>query len=158
MNIPPIPDDLLRRLKEPVTPARVFEYSPEPGTIWEVCSPSGELLLLLVVERVGDTNSFVRAIPLTNGWYQTRADCIIIASESGLFTAHCWLEGPVSVDLLERAVGSVLTADMRVITQARAVSIPVRLDNSDRRQALFEQFDPMFSACWGDWVNKRLDV
>ena len=155
-DIPPIPDKLLRRLSEPVARDQAFDFAPDPGTVWEVYSPNGELLLFLIVERIeseeADAVAFVRAVPLTDAVHPACADCAIIAVGTGslISTAHCWLEGPVRVDALVRCLGRVTSASLDAVTKARDCQVvqPVSASVAALRESLYEQFDPVFAASW----------
>lgn len=155
-EIPPLPDELLRRLSEPAVFGEVCNCPPNPGTIWEVCSPNGELLLFLIVQRIeADSEAsfpFVRAVPLGDLVQPTFVDCAVVAAESGaqIYTAHCWLEGPVLTDAFVRCLGKVSPASMDAVTKARACQHvkPTSSPVAAFRESLYEQFDAVFAASW----------
>ena len=130
---PPLPDELLRRLTEPARFEDACDSPPDPGTIWEVLAPDGELLLFLIVKRVAVMGSLQ------------------------LYTAHCWLEGPVTDDRLVHCVGRVLRAGMDGVKEAMGTSGAVARGQADLRESLYDQFEPVFMAAWGK-LYTRLDV
>lgn len=160
---PPLPDELLRRLTEPARFEDACDYPPDPGTIWEVLAPDGELLLFLIVKRVESDGegafAFVRAVPLTEVCDPTAEDCAVVAVMGSLqlYTAHCWLEGPVTDDRLVHCVGRVPRAGMDGVKKATGTSGAVARGQADLRESLYDQFDPVFMAAWGK-LYTRLDV
>lgn len=153
---PPCPDELLRKLREPARFDDAREGRPEPGTVWDVRAPDGEVLLCLIVQRFEEGQAapfaFVRAVPLSDFVRLTGAGDVIVAIDSSgtILAAHCWLEGPVLPEALVRCLGSASPASMRAVAKARALTrtgaTSARI--AAFRESLYEQFDPLFAACW----------
>lgn len=155
-EIPPCPDELLRKLRKPSSHAKTAECLPVPGTVWEVRAPDGEFLVFMIVQQF-DANeanpfAFFRAIPISDYVRLTENDDAIVTIESSatILAAHCWLEGPVLASSLVRCIGSVSSASMEVVAKARAQSCPPPVNSAVAafRKSLYEQFDPVFTACW----------
>ncbi len=130
--------------------------SHEPGTVWQVRAPEGELLLFLIVECCDDPQDvplpFVRAVALTDHLSLTDVgDAIAILDQTGeVLAAHCWLEGPVALSALAQCLGRVCPDSTGAVAKARMLRHIQPRDRVVRafRCSLYQQFDPVFSACW----------
>ena len=137
---------------------------PDPATIWEVANPTGELFIVLVVERFDAEEAapfaFVRGVPLTDFVRLVDIGDVVITidSDDQIFAAHCWLEGPILCESLRRCIGRALPASMSAVAEVRGGQ-RVQTANSAValfRESLYEQFDPIFSASW-EKLNSVLD-
>lgn len=155
--VPPCPEDLLRKLIP--TPTRFVQAGAsaiEPGTVWEVVAPDGEVLLVLIVKRFDEMQAgpfpIVRAIPLSDFVRLTDAGDTIVEVAPGamILAAHCWLEGPVLPEAFVRSIGSASSSSIEAVEKARAQSIAGTSNPAiaSFRESLFQQFDPLFTASW----------
>lgn len=155
---PPCPESLLAKLRQPVTRTEFEDVPAEPGTVWEVVSPTGEILLFVLVERVEDPAPEVplvfRGVPVgEHVRLAAEGDvvCTVPTQPPMVIVAHVWLEGPILPSSLRKSVGRLSPADWQNVQKTRP-----SMGGSQEgfvaayRESLFEQFDPVYNAAWGE--------
>lgn len=145
----------------------MLDESIKPGTIWETQSPTGELLLFLIVELFGRTGAvgelpfdFVRGVPVTDHLQLvTNGDVVILTTQgpSRLMLAHVSLEGPIMSTSLLKLVNQVDSECLRDALRARNLRGTHRGGSerassvvSEFRDTLLEQFGPVYS----EWCSR----
>ena len=126
------------------------------GTVWEVPAQDGEILLFLVTDvDASGSFVFVRAVPLTDYMSVIMDGCVAVCLDSQcspLYSAHCWLAGPVVAHSMIRRIGRVNRASINAVTET--LTRGVTLGNQDTaeiiqlRKSLYDQFDPVFAVAW----------
>lgn len=93
--------------------------------MWQAHAPDGERLLFVIPECIENRRSvpddFVRAIPVTGYVRLAAVGDTVVWNEFAreMLVAHCWLEGPVSVEVLLRGVGRITSACATEVARAR---------------------------------------
>lgn len=159
-------EKVLAAFENPAPLPETIDCAPVIGSIWEVATPCGEVLEILIVEQVdaGDLSpfEFVRAIPLTVFARLTDIGDALIAIDphKEVLVAHCWLEGPVLLKSLVRCIGTVAGDCLIDVFDARNATTTSSLPESVSlfRQNLFEQFDPLFNASWHELYRELEDI
>ena len=162
---PPCPEDLLRKIDVPYRPNdRDAHGAIEPGTIWEVNAPDGEIRLFLLTQVFQKDEAapfaFVRAVPLTDHVRLADVGDAIVTLEPSpdVYVAHCWDEGPIRKDDLACCVGRASQESITAVASARRVAVRDCADPIIEafRKSLYEHIDPVYLTCWAE-LEKTTD-
>lgn len=159
-DIPPCPQALLDKLKEPVCTTETCAAGVVPGSVQEVLLPDGGIVRMLLTKVFTDAPfGFARAIPLSDILRSGEDDdiSIYIEPQSELVEAHCWLEGPVLLSAIFRCIGTVSDADMKNVFTVAGGSCSCS-SSSAYRKSLYEEFAPLYSACWSSLYADLAEV
>lgn len=176
-KIPPCPPELQSPNRPAARRAVAIDCAPDPGTVWELLAPSGEILKVVIVEcfESGEAApfAFVRGVAVTRfvGSTGPRDSLVELEPSEELAVAHVWLEGPVRRKLLSRCIAKVSAARLLKIESLR-VPIPSTKPQepiASFRKSLKLQFQPVFIDAWrelyraidsesGDESNRLIDV
>jgi hypothetical protein len=142
---------------QPVSPSiGSIICDPKPGTVWEVLSPTGEIVRVLIVEyfQAGEESPFAfgRCLAVTRSIGTTGPRDILVGLEptEELVVAHCWLEGPIREALLMRCTATVPEERLQAINENREPSAPPLLSNEVLafRRALRQKMNQVFYDSW----------
>lgn len=154
--IPPCPESLLEKLRQPVIKHEYQDVPAEPGTVWEAFSPTGEILLFVLAECVEDAAPGVplvfRGVPVSEFVNLAAKGDVVCAAGTPLqlLVAHVWLEGPILPAALHRSWGRLSEADWQKLQPLRHSTMGWVAESFVEafRESLFEQFDPVYRHAW----------
>lgn len=161
---PPCPAGLRSGNRPAARQAATIACGPDLGTVWEVHSPSGEILRVVVVEyyKAGEEAPFAfsRCIAITRfvGTTGPRDTFVELEPAEELAVAHCWLEGPIREVLLKRCVATVSAESLASIEENRKPLAAPDLPNQVAafRKSLRQQMNAVFRDSWRE-LYEQLD-